>query len=319
MSSSTTLLVSVVVPIYKVEPYLRECLDSIRNQSYTNLEIILVDDGSPDNCPAICDAYAELDRRIKVIHKGNGGLSDARNCGIDIATGEKIVFVDSDDIIAPSMIETLINNCPDERSVVAIDFLRFANGEQPCGTESSEKRLLTDIRSFTRCRQGMFAWGMLYDRGLIEKLRLRFDKNLRNLEDVAWNTTYLAHVDKMFFVPGKMYFYRQNPTSITSRCHDKRWQISSWFAARNSIFAWFAKQDEMNAEALRFCWRYCMNNIFAEAVVGNLNCSDYMQQRKELPNMRIVFPEWILEKLFPKFYYYVYMWMMRLRTLLRNH
>ena len=99
--------VSIIVPVYKVEPYLDKCVSSIVNQTYTNLEIILVDDGSPDNCPAMCDAWAEKDSRIRVIHKPNGGLSDARNAGMAVATGELMAFVDSDDWIAPDMYEHL--------------------------------------------------------------------------------------------------------------------------------------------------------------------------------------------------------------------
>ena len=101
-------LISVIVPIYKVEKYLRKCVESILSQTHTNLEIILVDDGSPDNCGAICDEYAKQDARIKVIHKPNGGLSDARNAGLDIMTGEYVAFVDSDDWIGPRMYETLL-------------------------------------------------------------------------------------------------------------------------------------------------------------------------------------------------------------------
>ena len=100
--------VSVIVPIYKVEPYLRRAVDSILHQTYHNLEIILVDDGSPDQCGKICDDYAKEDNRISVIHKENGGLSDARNAGLDAAGGEYIVFVDSDDFIAEDYIETLM-------------------------------------------------------------------------------------------------------------------------------------------------------------------------------------------------------------------
>ena len=100
-------LISIIVPVYKVEPYLRKCVESIINQTYTNLEIILVDDGSPDNCGTICDEYALKDSRIKVIHKENGGLSDARNAGLDIATGDYIGFVDSDDWIEPQMYQRL--------------------------------------------------------------------------------------------------------------------------------------------------------------------------------------------------------------------
>ncbi len=100
-------MVSVIVPIYKVEAYLDKCIESILGQTYRDLEIILVDDGSPDRCPAICDAWAEKDSRIKVIHKSNGGLSDARNAGLAAATGELVSFIDSDDWVAPEFIQTL--------------------------------------------------------------------------------------------------------------------------------------------------------------------------------------------------------------------
>lgn len=100
-------LISVIVPIYNVEKYLARCVDSIINQTYKNLEIILVDDGSPDNCPKMCDDFAKKDSRISVVHKENGGLSDARNAGMKIASGECIVFVDSDDYIHCNMIDKM--------------------------------------------------------------------------------------------------------------------------------------------------------------------------------------------------------------------
>ena len=103
-------LITVVVPVYKVEKYIDRCVTSIINQSYKNLEIILVDDGSPDNCGKICDDYARKDERIKVIHKENGGLSDARNAGINIAKGKYITFIDSDDYIKYDYVEFLYNN-----------------------------------------------------------------------------------------------------------------------------------------------------------------------------------------------------------------
>ena len=106
-------LVSVVVPVYNVEPYLCRCVDSILDQTYQNLEIILVDDGSPDNCPAICDEYAEKDARVKVIHKVNGGVSDARNVGMKSATGKYLTFIDSDDWAGSTYIEHLFNAIKD--------------------------------------------------------------------------------------------------------------------------------------------------------------------------------------------------------------
>ena len=101
-------MISIIIPVYKTEPYLRKCVDSVLAQTYTNLEVILVDDGSPDDCGKICDEYAAKDSRVKVIHKENGGLSSARNCGLDVATGKYIGFVDSDDWIDPDMYETLL-------------------------------------------------------------------------------------------------------------------------------------------------------------------------------------------------------------------
>ena len=102
-------LVSVIIPIYGVEQYLDRCVRSVVNQSYAHLEIILVDDGSTDRCPAMCDAWANKDSRIQVIHKSNGGLSSARNAGLDMATGEFIAFVDSDDYVEPDYIATMID------------------------------------------------------------------------------------------------------------------------------------------------------------------------------------------------------------------
>lgn len=104
---TTDIKISVIVPIYNVEAYLPKCIDSILNQSYKNLEIFLIDDGSPDRCGEICDEYAKKDRRIKVIHKKNGGLSDARNVAIDVCTGEYLTFIDSDDTVSVEHIETL--------------------------------------------------------------------------------------------------------------------------------------------------------------------------------------------------------------------
>ena len=112
--------ISVIVPVYNVEKYLSKCIDSILSQTYKNLEIILVDDGSPDSSPKICDKYKERDNRIKVIHKKNGGLASARNAGMDIATGKYIGFVDSDDMIAEDMYEVLLENMIKSNAEIAV-------------------------------------------------------------------------------------------------------------------------------------------------------------------------------------------------------
>lgn len=123
--------ISVIVPIYNVEPYLRDCLDSIRDQTHRDLEIILVDDGSPDGCAAICDEYAAADDRFKVIHKSNGGVASARNAGLDAATGEWIGFVDPDDYIEPDMYEYLLNHALEHRADLSVCGMRIlVDGKQ---------------------------------------------------------------------------------------------------------------------------------------------------------------------------------------------
>ena len=128
-------LISVIVPVYKVEKYLKRCVDSILAQTYPCLEVILVDDGSPDGCPAICDEYAREDRRVRVIHKENGGLSDARNAGIDAAKGKFLGFVDSDDYVHPRFYELLLQALKEEGADIA-----GCDVKKVCKTEKIEEK-----------------------------------------------------------------------------------------------------------------------------------------------------------------------------------
>ena len=137
--------ISVIVPVYKVEPYLRKCVDSILNQTYANLEIILVDDGSPDNCGAICDEYARIDFRVNVIHKENGGQSDARNVGMRAMTGEYLMFVDSDDWLEPDTIQRLSS------------LLHGNNADLAIGGFQTEDDITGEIR-FTNCSENPSIW-----------------------------------------------------------------------------------------------------------------------------------------------------------------
>ena len=122
--------ISIIVPIYNVEEYLRRAVDSIRCQTYTNLEIILVDDGSPDNSGVICDEYAKTDNRIKVIHKKNGGLSDARNAGIEAATGAYLGFIDSDDYIEPEMYQRLYSALVENDAEISVCRFRYVGSKE---------------------------------------------------------------------------------------------------------------------------------------------------------------------------------------------
>ena len=185
-------LISVIVPCYKVERYLCKCVTSILSQTYRNLEILLVDDGSPDNCGKICDEFAKKDSRIKVIHKKNGGLSDARNVAIDIATGEWLIFIDSDDYVSNSHVETLYSLV--EKYNVEIAAAQFKERQE--GTHikldtnnSIEIKLNKEDAIETMFYQDLFetsAWGKIYKRSLFE-CGIRYPKG-KLYEDLP--TTY---------------------------------------------------------------------------------------------------------------------------------
>lgn len=210
-------LVSVVVPVYRVEPYLDRCIKSIVNQTYTNLEIILVDDGSPDRCPQICDEWAAKDSRIRVVHKENGGLSDARNAGIALANGGFLAFVDSDDYIARDMYEIMISALQ-----------RTGAGMVCCGVNISKDG---DVRSCRCIRQekvftsedalrelvldgciGQTACNKVYRKSLFGDIA--FPKGEIN-EDLAVMPQLIDQAGTVCHVGVPLYFYYQNRGSVT--------------------------------------------------------------------------------------------------------
>lgn len=215
-------LITVIVPIYKVEKYLKKCVDSIRSQTYKNLEIILVDDGSPDNCPQMCDQYAKEDSRVKVIHKKNGGLSDARNSGIDIATGEYIAFVDSDDYISCDMIEKLYSRIiKDESDLVLcnIDFVDEAGNSIDMSTIQTDDKIIDEEKfwhefygvNYVYC---VVAWNKLYRKKLFENVR--YEKG-RLHEDEYIIHKILSQCNKISFLKDVCYYYLQRADSIMGK------------------------------------------------------------------------------------------------------
>lgn len=209
--------ISVIVPVYKVEAYLDRCVLSIANQSYKNLEIILVDDGSPDNCPALCDAWSERDSRIKVVHKQNGGLSDARNAGMAIATGEFMGFVDSDDWIAPDMYQHLYDLLETDGSDIA------ACGVEMVWEDGTPSRMLTKAGCCVLNQEdAMLAiieeswlkqpvWYKLYKTALIRDIPFPVGKYH---EDVFWSYQAVARAQRVSVSDKIGYYYFQRSGSI---------------------------------------------------------------------------------------------------------
>lgn len=211
-------LVSIVLPIYGVENYLHKCVDSIIKQTYTNLEIILVDDGSPDNCPQICDEYKEKDNRIIVIHKENGGLSDARNAGLSVATGDYISFIDSDDYISKDFVETLMNVLLSKNADIVecgVTFVDEDNKILKTRNIQENSLELDKIDALKRLilERGVYqtVWNKLYRRKVIgEDL---FPVGKLN-EDEYWTYKVIEKSDKVIVIDKAMYFYLQRKASI---------------------------------------------------------------------------------------------------------
>lgn len=211
-------LISIIVPVYKVENYLEKCIKSILSQTYTNLEIILVDDGSTDACPQICDQYAQIDCRIKVIHKENGGLSDARNAGLEAAKGEYIAFVDSDDYIASTMYEHLYHILKQNQGDIAIcRFLKVEDGSKEEKLECKEQiETYSNVEAlakfYTEDRvQMVVVWNKLYKREIFRGLRYKKGKQH---EDEFIIHRLLDRADKIVFSNQELYFYLQRSSSI---------------------------------------------------------------------------------------------------------
>lgn len=215
-------IVSIVVPVYNVENYLKKCVDSLRKQTYTNLEIILVNDGSPDNSPAMCDAYSKEDPRIRVIHKENGGLSDARNVGIEASTGDYLMFLDSDDYVEKNLVEKALETIMDNNTDLVIwgYYADYLNEEQALiksikfegvnGTYTSED--FNEIEASNELIGLLgYAWNKLYKTELIKKNNTKFPKNISLVEDIIFNSKVLVNAKSINFIGDCLVHYMQRP------------------------------------------------------------------------------------------------------------
>ena len=284
-------LVSIIVPIYKVESYLRRCLDSVISQTYVNLEIILVDDGSPDNCPQICDEYAEKDKRVVVIHKKNGGLSDARNAGLDICKGEYISFVDSDDWIDEKYIEILFNLLQTERADIAIINHQQFYDDNCLLPEPAFEDAVYDGRAALKklivapTIQLILSWGKLYKKELF--FNLRFPKNKFNEDQY---TSYL-----LFFSSKKIvckiviaYHYLKRDDSIMGTL--KYIDYSPIEEEQANFFYKHQIYDLAFLLYYRLCWtflqKYCLSSNGSDFLVKERSLLKRLSTIKQKPILK---------------------------------
>lgn len=214
-------LITIVIPIYNVEKYLNECIESLLKQTYKNIEIILVDDGSPDKCGEICDIYALKDNRIKVIHKENGGLSDARNHGIEAATGKYITFIDSDDYVSEKYIEKLYNAIiENDAKISQCSLIKVKDNHEEIEKIGYNKDIKIKSGNDMIKDLCMGYWGTiiacskLYHMELFRTIRFPIGKVH---EDAFVTYKVLYNLDKIAIINDGLYYYRQNENSIMGR------------------------------------------------------------------------------------------------------
>lgn len=258
-------LVSVIIPVYNVEQYLCRCVDSIINQTYTKLEIILVDDGSLDNSSSICDKYAAQDKRVRVIHKQNGGQSSARNVALDCLTGEMIMCVDSDDYIHPQMISSLLRLKEKyQADMVQCNFIRGKEDSFPPINESGKIYVHDNESIFYSNQQNVIVCGKLYKAELWDGIRMPLGK-VNEDDAVSWRIYDRAKQIVITSTP--YYYYYQNDNSTMAQQHKQlRLDFVDFYLER---IEYYRKAENVLLTRLSQ-WRFCLP-LMKGYVFGNVD------------------------------------------------
>ena len=259
--------ISVIIPIYRVEQYLCKCVESVLAQTYHNMEVILVDDGSPDGCGKICDEYAERDERVKVIHKPNGGVASARNAGLDAATGEWIGWVDSDDWTEPALFETLLRGALETSAEISVcgHWEEYRGRREVSGWQ--ELRVLDTEQALGELlengRMKNLLWDRIFHRTLF--VGLQFPEG-RTYEDIAVMHWLFLRAEKVACLPEVLYHYRQREGSIVDNTSLGN-RINHYIASKERYDAlsgeWPQFRQLMEAQCVASAvgiWAGCLSN-----------------------------------------------------------
>ncbi len=231
-------LVSIIVPVYNIENYLKECINSLLSQTYKNIEIILINDGSTDNSGTICNSYKKNSRIIKTINKPNNGVSSARNTGLKVAKGDYIMFVDSDDYVSENYIETFVNNIKEKSMVISSYKELFFN----CTINhqiAKQKEVINNIeainRLFERKSFGGYLWNKIFIKNIIDEHDLKFDESIHMCEDQLFVIQYLQYIKEVYLLPEIPYYYRMRKSSAVWKNNSKILTMFDSFYRMNDI------------------------------------------------------------------------------------
>ena len=277
------LAISVIVPVYNVEPYLRRCVDSILAQTFTDFELILVDDGSPDNCGAICDEYAEKDGRIRVIHKENGGVSSARNMALAEACGRYIVFADSDDVVHKQWCEKLY-------SAIQMYPRAWINCNMNTVNLQGETRIRMHTERSTGCEpvsvyalyKGSIAGSpcnKIYDAQIVRRENLCFNETISHGEDTDFNMRYYQFCDQAMLIAEPLYDYHQNAGSASNT-----YKYNSFDLYRHTYFDRLPYIEQEHIDEYFDEWLWCFLDMLNQ-VFDSRNVMSFSQKMKYCDKM----------------------------------
>lgn len=320
--------ISVVIPVYKVERYLCACIDSLLMQTFTNIEIILVDDGSPDSSGLICDDYAKKDVRVRVFHKENKGVSSARNIGLDKALGEWVTFVDSDDFISATFLENLYAPIA---SGLHVDFIQAGCTNYIDDKQSSIEQeynyyydsnpiyVFNNFRGLTSSK--------LFRLDIIRACHLYFDEQMRTAEDMAFTLDYLLHINSYCFIPEVGYYYRRHKkslTQITTSYHYSTMMVE--FKHISCAIDNYIKKYQLPKEAQLFRKSQIAERLFA--TLRTLYCNRFSfsmriyhlktdfsgEERNVLLNLQAPFLKKVIAAMYVKKLYLLFDFIMKMKT-----
>ena len=308
--------VSIIVPIYNVEQYLSLCVDSLLNQTLREIEIILVDDGSPDHCPEICEEFRKKDKRVKVIHKMNGGLSDARNAGLKLAEGQYVAFIDSDDYVDLHMLEKLYNEAEKRHlDVCYCDYSFDVDGKTRPACKQKEdlfidnkvdaEKFLLDMvgpgpQSPSDVKYLVSVWHGIYKRSIIKQFNISFEsERLYPSEDLLFHIDFLSHCSKIGYLKESMYYWRYNPKSLS-----RTYTTQKFFKYVDLLIRTKEKLNEHFPEEI-YCLHYqrCVYSFFRSIVKYEaLGCNEphplkRIKQRCQHPLMKSLYESYPINQM----------------------
>lgn len=302
--------ISVIVPVYKSEKYLNRCVNSIRKQIYTNIEIILVDDGSPDQCPLMCDKFANIDDRIKVIHKQNEGVAVARNAGMDVATGDYLTFVDSDDYIEPVMYENMMKQAKlYSCDLVMCDCIKEFFDHSELYTHDirsgyyDKNQLLTEYYPHLLMMENVeypatiSNWLCLFKKELLNRTsdgkQLRYVSGIRFSEDLLFGSRLIRVADNFFYMKGKTYYhYFMNPSSATHTYAPDKWD--NYCRLYQEIKKYFLTDIEFDFKRqVDLCLLFFLYNT-----IGDIRQTNCLSHKEKVEKINLILEDIEVRKMF---------------------